>query len=119
MVCSSAKMGTSSATGSKIAGGFVLVSVAALMTAWRACQARPLGIGDFRAWLACHELQARRCIAVDDRAPSYSYTELARLLDVTDRRAQGLRATARGRRPDRVVRLGYRVPGRARTNRGG
>ena len=46
----------------RIAGGFVLVNVAALMTAWRACRARPLGIGDFRAWLACRELEARRCV---------------------------------------------------------
>ena len=81
-----ATMGTTS--GSKIAGGFVLVNVAALMTAWRACQARPLGIGDFRAWLACHELQARRCTVDDDRAPAYSNVELARLLGVTDRRAR-------------------------------
>jgi hypothetical protein len=83
MVCTS-----ESGAGSKIAGGFVLVSVAALITTWRACQARPLGIGDFRTWLACHELRARRCIAGDDRAPSYSDAELARLLDLTERRAR-------------------------------
>ena len=66
----------------------MLISVAALMTAWRACRTRPLGIGDFRTWLACHELQARRCALQDDRAPIYSSTELARLLDVTEKRAR-------------------------------
>jgi hypothetical protein len=83
MVCA-----TENRIGSKIVGGFVLVRVAALMTAWRACQARPLGIGDFRTWLACHELEARRCAVEDDRAPIYGYTELARLLDVTEKRAR-------------------------------
>jgi hypothetical protein len=88
MVCASAKMTTATATGSKIAGGFVLVSLAALMTTWRACRLRPLGIGDFRTWLACHELEARRCVLHDDRAPSYGYAELAKLLDVSERRAR-------------------------------
>jgi hypothetical protein len=82
MVC------TSTTTGSRIAGGFVLLNVAALVTAWRACRARPLGIGDFRAWLACHELMARRCTVNDDRAPAYTFVELAKLLKVTERRAR-------------------------------
>jgi hypothetical protein len=72
----------------KIAGGFVPIPVAALMTAWRACRARPLGIGEFRAWLACRELEARRCTVDDDRAPAYTFAELAKLLDVTERRAK-------------------------------
>jgi hypothetical protein len=90
MVCA-----TENRIGSKIAGGFVLLNVAALMIAWRACQARPLGIGDFRTWLACHELVARRCRIHEtrDRSPSYHVAELARLLDVTERRA---RASVRG-----------------------
>ena len=46
---------------SAIAGGFVLVPVAGLMAAWRACRGGPLGIGDFRAWLAAREIRARRC----------------------------------------------------------
>jgi hypothetical protein len=85
MVCA-----TENRIGSKIAGGFVLLNVAALMIAWRACQARPLGIGDFRTWLACHELVARRCRIHEtrDRSPSYHVAELARLLDVTERRAR-------------------------------
>jgi hypothetical protein len=94
MVCAS------KTTGSRIAGGFVLLNVAALVTAWRACQARPLGIGDFRAWLACRELEARRC-AVEAAGPgvpfkgvpskvvpSYRVAELAKLLGVTEKRAR-------------------------------
>jgi hypothetical protein len=89
MVCATPKMRTTAtATRSKIAGGFVLASLAALMTAWRACRLRPLGIGDFRTWLACHELEARRCLLHDDRAPSYGYAELAKVLDVSERRAR-------------------------------
>ena len=73
---------------SKISGGFVLVPVASLMTAWRACRARPLGIGDFRAWLACREMVARRSAIGVGRSPSYDFAELARLLGVTTRRAR-------------------------------
>ena len=43
-----------------IAGGFVRVEVASLLRAWRACLGRPGGAGDFRAWLAAHEMRARR-----------------------------------------------------------
>jgi hypothetical protein len=75
------------ATGS-IAGGFVLVSVPSLMAAWRACQAAPLGIGDFRAWLACFEIKARRCLAQEGRTPVYSLAELAKLLGIAEKRAR-------------------------------
>jgi len=81
MVCTSEKVG-------KIAGGFVLVNVAGLVTAWRACQARPLGTGDFRAWLACRELEARRCGLVEGRVATYGVAELARLLGVSRKRAR-------------------------------
>jgi len=83
MVCASENR-----TGSKIVGGFVLVSVAALRTAWRSCQSRPLGIGDFRAWLACLELKARRRAWPEERPSNYNTAELARLLGVTEKRAR-------------------------------
>jgi hypothetical protein len=84
MVCASTEKSD------RIAGGFILVSVPALMRVWRTCRARPLGIGDFRAWLACHELVARRChVHRDrDRSPRFGVAELAKLLDVTERRAR-------------------------------
>jgi hypothetical protein len=75
-------------TRSSIAGGFVLVPVACLMATWRACQSATLGIGDFRAWLACHEMRARRCMAEEGRAVTYSTAELAKLLGVSERRAR-------------------------------
>ena len=77
----------SSANGS-IAGGFVLVSVACLMAAWRACQAAPLGIADFRTWLACYEMRARRCLAEEGRASAYSFAELAKLLGIAEKCAR-------------------------------
>jgi hypothetical protein len=73
---------------SSIGGGFVRVSLGSLMACWRACQTRPLRIGDFRAWLACHEIVARRCLADEDRAPVYSFAELAKLLGVSQKRAR-------------------------------
>jgi hypothetical protein len=73
----------------RIEGGFVLVSAASLMAAWRACRSRPLGIGDFRTWLACRELEARRCGLERGRAPAYGFAELAKLLGVTEKRARG------------------------------
>ena len=79
-----------SSTPSTIAGGFVPIGVASLMAAWRACRAAPLGIGDFRAWLAVHEMRARRPAAgrgAAPRSPSYGFAELARLTGVEERRA--------------------------------
>jgi hypothetical protein len=74
--------------GGRIAGGFIRVDVALLVAAWRACRSRPLGVGDYRAWLACHEMRARRCILDDDRASNYTPAELARLVGVSERRAR-------------------------------
>ena len=71
-----------------IAGGFVMVEVSWLMGAWRACQSRPLGIGDFRTLLAAREMVARRGCLPDGREAAYGIAELARLLGVTTRRAR-------------------------------
>jgi hypothetical protein len=67
--------------------GFILVPVTSLMAAWRACRSKPLGIGDFRAWLATHEMEARRCKLADGRTATYTLAELAGLLGVTRKRA--------------------------------
>jgi hypothetical protein len=82
-----------------IAGGFVLIPIASLMRAWKACRSHPLGIGDFRAWLACWEMTARRQAAFrhavvgrysppSDRGTTYNVAELARLTGVGERRAR-------------------------------
>ncbi len=82
MVCTSEK------TAPRIAGGFVMIPVVDLIVVWRACQARPLGTGDFRTWLACHEARARRCGLGSGRSPVYTHAELARLLGVSERLAR-------------------------------
>src|SRR5438270_861444 len=66
-----------------IAGGFVLVPVREVMSTWRACRQGPLGVGDFRTWLACREMVARRCTLDDARSPTYGFAELARLTGVS------------------------------------
>jgi hypothetical protein len=82
-----------------IAGGFVLVPVASLMGAWCACRSHPLGVGEFRTWLACREMVARRDAGIrravvgrdapaSGREPTYTVAELARLLGVVERRAR-------------------------------
>ena len=43
---------------------------------------------DFRTWLACREMIARRCTLDDRRSPNYGFTELARLTGVSQRRAR-------------------------------
>jgi hypothetical protein len=87
MVRASVEIPRSKAAAASIEGGFVLVGAASLMAAWRACRTRPLGVGDFRAWLACREMVARRCSLVDGRAAAYTPAELADLLGVGRRRA--------------------------------
>jgi hypothetical protein len=77
----------SSAAG-PIAGGFVLISVAGLMAAWRACRQASLGTGDFRAWLAAREMVARRRASNRDRSPTYTFAELAKLTGVSQRAAR-------------------------------
>ena len=71
-----------------IAGGFVLVPVRQVMASWRACRRSPLGVADFRTWLACQEMLARRCVLDHGRAPAYGFAELSRLTGVSTRRAR-------------------------------
>ena len=80
---------------SKITGGFVLVSVASLITVWRASQSKAhgLSIADFRSYLAAHEMLARRSRKAsqpdrDTSLASYSAAELARLTGVSLKRAR-------------------------------
>jgi hypothetical protein len=71
----------------KISGGFVLVPVAELMSVWNICRSRPLGIGDFRTWLASLEMVTRRH-AVGAQPTSLRSAELAKLTGST-RSARG------------------------------
>lgn len=72
----------------RIAGGFVRVPVSSLMAAWSACRSEPLGVGDFRAWLACREMVARRAGPSGGHGASYGAGELAALLQVSQKRAR-------------------------------
>ena len=58
------------------------------MATWRACRRSPLGVADFRTWLACREMVARRCTLEHGRAPAYGFAELSRLTGVSPRRAR-------------------------------
>jgi hypothetical protein len=71
-----------------ITGGFVLIPARQLLATWRACRLSPLGVADFRTWLACHEIVARRCTLDDERSPIYGFTELARLTGVSQKRVR-------------------------------
>jgi hypothetical protein len=71
-----------------IAGGFVLIPARQLFDVWHICRARPLGTPDFRTYLACREVAARRQLLGEGRAPSFTFAELARLLDIAERRAR-------------------------------
>ncbi len=73
-----------------IPGGFIRIRVGDLLQAWRGCLGQPGGAGDFRAWLAAHEIQVRRgpVTVRDGRTASYPVAELANLCQVGDRRAR-------------------------------
>jgi hypothetical protein len=71
-----------------ILGGFVSIPVAQLLAVWFACQGLELGIGHFRAYLACHEMLKRRSFAPKHVLPSFGFPELATLLGVTIERAR-------------------------------
>jgi hypothetical protein len=88
MVCATVHDQGSRASRASIAGGFVLIPIASIMTSWEACRSRPLGTGDFRAWLAAHEMVARRCTLDQSRQATYTLAELAGLLGITHKRAR-------------------------------
>jgi hypothetical protein len=65
---------------SKPAGGFRFMYEQAIYRAWHALQDGRIGLRDFRVWLACHELRARRCVVGDSRVPNYTLEELGTLV---------------------------------------
>lgn len=64
----------------KPAGGFRFLYEHAVHRAWEALRDGRIGLRDFRVWLACHELKARRCVVGDSRVPSYTLEELNTLV---------------------------------------
>lgn len=65
---------------SKPAGGFRFMYEHAIYRAWHALQDGRIGLRDFRVWLACHELRAKRCVVGDSRVPNYTLEELGTLV---------------------------------------
>lgn len=61
-------------------GGFCLVTGMAFIAAWRAYKAGIIRWFDFRVWLACFEVVARRCGNRRSRCPRYQFSELNSLV---------------------------------------
>lgn len=61
-------------------GGFVFVSATGLLATWWSYKAGLIEFRDVRAWLACHEVKARRCTLEKGRAPRFTEGEVGRLV---------------------------------------
>lgn len=64
----------------KPAGGYVLIQADYLLRVWLAYRDGEIGLLDLRAWLACHELAARRCCMNRRLTACYRVEELRPLL---------------------------------------
>lgn len=64
----------------KPAGGYVFINAEHLLRAWWACQQKQIDLYAFRAWLACHELVARRCQISKNLKACYRIEELQLLI---------------------------------------
>lgn len=74
-------------------GGYCIVHAERLMDVWSMLQEGELQLRDVRVWLACHEMNARRCQLDRQRTPSFGLDELERLVGGTG--GQHLRASLR------------------------
>jgi len=61
-------------------GGYVFVSATGLLATWWSYKAGHIQFRDVRAWLACHELKARRCTMEKGRLPRFTESEVGRLI---------------------------------------
>lgn len=71
----------------KIDGGYVLGSVAQLLTAWWAYKSGLIRLADLRAWFALLEMKARRCRIEPGARARYTRVELGRLIGGSKRLA--------------------------------
>lgn len=81
-------------------GGFCFVHANSLLAVWASLTNGEIALRDFRVWLACHEMQARRCQIEQGRLPQYGLEELTNLIGATAQ--QHTRASLR-----RLTRLGH------------
>lgn len=61
-------------------GGYVFVSATGLLATWWSYKAGLIAFRDVRAWLACHEVKARRCTLEKGRLPRFTEDEVGRLI---------------------------------------
>jgi len=61
-------------------GGFQFIAVRQLCAVWCAYQLTLIRLIDVRVWFAARELVARRCQLIDERRPTYTQDEIAKLL---------------------------------------
>lgn len=61
-------------------GGFCFVHENSIHAVWGYLRAGEIALRDLRVWLACHELQARRCTLKRKRTPRFTLEELHRLV---------------------------------------
>jgi hypothetical protein len=64
-------------------GGFCFIHANSISAAWAELVSGRMELRDFRAWLGCHELVARRCTLAEGRQPAYSADELGQLIGAT------------------------------------
>lgn len=64
-------------------GGFCFINERSIHTAWSHLRCGDIQLRDFRVWLACHELIARRCDIEAGRKPRFTHDELRRLVSTT------------------------------------
>lgn len=61
-------------------GGFCFVHENSIHAVWGYLRAGEIALRDLRVWLACHELQARRCTLERKRTPRFTLEELHGLI---------------------------------------
>ncbi|MFG0305761.1 MAG: hypothetical protein ACF8Q5_06055 [Phycisphaerales bacterium JB040] len=64
-------------------GGFCFIHERSIHAAWSYLRSGDIQLRDFRIWLACHELIARRCEIDAGRKPRFTHQELRRLVGTT------------------------------------
>ena len=57
-------------------GGFCFIHENSIHAVWRYLRSGEIALRDLRVWLACHEVQARRCMLEEGRKPRFTIEEI-------------------------------------------
>lgn len=57
-------------------GGFCFIHENSIHTVWRYLRSGEIALRDLRVWLACHEVNARRCTLEEGRKPRFTLEEI-------------------------------------------